>query len=352
MDHGRQYWRVRFTKDGRVQRLFFNTFAEADSKASSLRGEALQSEQEWALLLPAERERLMAIWREAKRKGVDLWALTQQSQAAGVTVGKGIGAVIEEMLLAKKNSGRSMRYLAGLKSVCLAFAKNNVAKPVDTYTLMDLEIFLDSRNIRGRSTVRSRLSTLFKFSMRRRYRLDNPCAALDHVTVPYVTPKIFTVKEIVKIMKWLQANPRLLGWFALTTFCGLRPEESQNTEWKFIDLAACQIRVEAQTSKMRERRIVVPKPMAIVWLKRAKRRGSMLPISREALRRDRLRLREHLGWTEWPKDITRHSAASYWLAESGDIQTVAHALGHSEKILRKNYMALVTKEEAEKFWAV
>lgn len=349
---GKSFWRVRFTEEGKVKRLFFPTFAEADERADAIRGEGSKHAQEWAQLPAEERDRVLAVWREARRKGVDLWALIQQAEPDRVVAGKGIGRVIIEMLAAKQNAGRNAAYLTGLKSVCRAFSKGRVMRPVAKFTLEDVESFLDARNIRYRSTLRSRLSTLFKFAIRRRYRVDNPCDGLDHVTVPYITPKIFTLEELGKAMKWLKANPRLMAWFCLSTFCGLRPEEAQKTAWKFIDLDAGRIRVEAQTSKMGERRIVDPQPMAIAWLKRAKRLGAMLPLSREALRRERLKLRAHLGWEVWPKDVTRHSAASYWLAADGDIRAVALALGHSEKILRKNYMALVTKEEAEKFWAV
>ena len=47
-----------------------------------------------------------------------------------------------------------------------------------------------------------------------------------------------------------------------------------------------------------------------------------------------------------------HTCASMWLASSGSAATVATALGHSESVLRKNYMALVTQAEAAKFWAL
>ena len=38
------------------------------------------------------------------------------------------------------------------------------------------------------------------------------------------------------------------------------------------------------------------------------------------------------------------------VAETGNAAQIATALGHSENVLRKNYMALVTKNEAQAFW--
>lgn len=53
---------------------------------------------------------------------------------------------------------------------------------------------------------------------------------------------------------------------------------------------------------------------------------------------------------EWKQDCTRHSASSYWLAKTGEAAKIATALAHSESVMRKNYMALVTQADAEKFW--
>ena len=72
----------------------------------------------------------------------------------------------------------------------------------------------------------------------------------------------------------------------------------------------------------------------------------------------------HQRWGEYPwrchrlrlaaveKDCTRHTAASMLLAKTGAVEKTAFALGTSEGILRKHYMALVTKADAEKFWAL
>ena len=64
-----------------------------------------------------------------------------------------------------------------------------------------------------------------------------------------------------------------------------------------------------------------------------------------------LRLLQHaLGWPKWKQDVTRHSAATYMLATSA--AAVATSLGNSETILKRHYLALVTRAQAEAFWAV
>jgi hypothetical protein len=136
----------------------------------------------------------------------------------------------------------------------------------------------------------------------------------------------------------------------LSAFAGRRPEEAEQTTWNDINFAEKWIRVEAQTSKIGQRRVVYPLPTAIVWLKKAKKLGAELPLGQRARKKDRLALRAELGWPTWKKDVTRHTAASNWLAVSRSSAEVAESLGHSEKVLKKHYKALITKAEAEEFW--
>jgi len=134
--------------------------------------------------------------------------------------------------------------------------------------------------------------------------------------------------------------------------------------------------VEKQTTKVRLRRVVYPRPEAMAFLKwaLAKKTGGVLPISslakkrllagqvrklpasvrlkRPPRRRRAEGLRGALGFKTWPKDITRHTAASYWIGAGASVGEVAEALGNSESVLKRDYKALVTRAEAEEFWKV
>jgi integrase len=161
---------------------------------------------------------------------------------------------------------------------------------------------------------------------------------------------VLTLDETKKCLDWLQVHSRTLAWFVLSTFVGLRPEEAEQTTWKDINFTEQWVKVEAQTTKVRQRRVIYPMPMAMEWLQRAKELESDLPLDAQTRRRHGRILREVLGWKHWKKDVTRHTAASMWLSACGSTATVATALGNSESVLRKNYMALVTKTEAHDFW--
>ena len=47
--------------------------------------------------------------------------------------------------------------------------------------------------------------------------------------------------------------------------------------------------------------------------------------------------------------MLRHTAASMWIAQIGDAGRVANELRNSERILKRHYRELVSREDAEKF---
>ena len=347
---GKKFWQVGWHDNkGRRRRQFIAGKVAAEALAAQKRGEALNIDRKLIAVSSDDRERMLFVWNEAKRRGIDLLALLNSAVDAPVQ-SPALADVLSEMETVKLKAGRDLGYLASLRQIVDMFAKGRERLPINKITYREVEAFLDSKNIESRSTLRSRLSTLFKFAVRRGYRPDNPCDRLESQTPPHALPAILTHDETTKCLGWLKQNPRSLAWFALSTFAGLRPEEAEKTTWKEINFDESWIRVEAQTTKVRQRRVVYPLPMAMTWLERAKKLKSKLPLTIKTRKADRNAMRTLLGWKEWKQDCTRHTCASMWLAHTGSAEKVATALGHSENILRKHYMALVTKADAEKFW--
>jgi len=165
-------------------------------------------------------------------------------------------------------------------------------------------------------------------------------------------PRVFTVGQMETALSWVRTeSPRQLAWFVLTAMCGLRPEEAMLASWAAVK--DDHVVVEAHTCKTSQRRLVYAPPSAMAWLRYAQATGSSLPLPSPAKRRMQRRLAEVLGFAEgWPQDITRHTAASYWVAQFSNANEVAENLGHSVKILRSHYKSVVTREAAAQFWAL
>lgn len=347
-------WRVDYVETGRRVRKTFRSEPAANAWAAQLASGQRTSKALWARLPEAERERIIFAWHDARKRGEDLHELLIRARQLPDTTGsRTLQEVIEELLDVKAKAGRHPRYLRVLGIVLGGFARGRESVRMDALLLADVERYLDAHRLAYRATLRGRISALFRFAVRRGYRVDNPCERLEAVRVTAPPPAILTVAQTQTCLQLLNADyPRALGWFVLTTFCGLRPEEATQTRWGDIDFAEGWIRVEAQTTKVRQRRVVYPRPEALKWLREARRLEAALPLPHAAHRKALAKLREALGWTAWPKDVTRHSAASYWLATEGSASKVAENLGHSERTLQSHYKALVTREEAREFWGL
>lgn len=364
-------WVVARSEGGKRKRTFFDSRTAAEAEASALKSDIEKTGEMWFSLAPAQRARLMHAYSESLKEGVDISEAIRKAKECHSPrdLGPELQIVIDELLAAKTNAGRADRYVKhGLRVILRQFAQGRETLAVGRITLGDVESFLNSKSLASRSTLRARISTLFKFTIRRGYRTDNPCARLEPITVTKASPAVFTPEQAVDAARWLKEHaPRGLAWFALTTFCGLRPEEAEKTDTsRDINFKEGFVKVSAQTTKVRQRRVVYPRREAMAILKWALKQGGVLPLDHQ--RRNRIvtgtryhtkdgmkwtsSLRQHLGSQVWPKDITRHTAASYWIAGGESIANVSKMLGNSERVLERDYRALVTQKDAERFWKI
>jgi len=107
------------------------------------------------------------------------------------------------------------------------------------------------------------------------------------------------------------------------------------------------VEVPAFKAKTRQRRIVELSQNAKAWLSLG---GPLPPVNQKEWL---TWVRRKAGIIDWPQDALRHSFASYHLAKHGSADLTATQLGHrSTDMLFRHYRELVTKDDAEKFWAI
>ena len=351
---GARVWVVSWTDDGRRRRRYCQSQDEAEAAADALRVERGEDAAEWRRLAPAERADVLAAVRIARQHGTTVMRVVLDWTAGHRGAGQDcptLGAAIARLLAAKVASARSSRYRDSLELVLTAFAKGREATPISAVSAGMISDWLATRPPGARATYLARLSTLFSWAVTHQHLAANPCQRVELPRPSRPTPTVLSVRQAAKVLAWTRRHrPAALPVIALTMLAGLRPEEAQRTEWGAVDLKAGLIRVEAQTSKIRQRRVVYPMPSAMAWLAWSKDNGGKLPMARINWRRTIRALRDVLRLDRWPQDVTRHTAATYWLAATGDPYATAEALGHSPAILKTHYRALATKEEAERFW--
>lgn len=351
---GQPGWRVRYWENG-VKRAWKASKTLADALAIEKRGDALTSRKRLELLPPVDQDWLMQIFNEVERHGLDritvlaslrgLKVLNKQCPAAE--------AILSEFLAEKRAANKDEGYVKNLNWALGTFIRGREKMPLDTFTTAEVVAFIQSKSPGYRRTLRPKLFGLFGFAKRLGYLTENPCDGMPRITVRRKAAEVFHVEEAEACLKWLVKHPTGMAWFVLTAFAGLRPEdEAYLTRWEHINFDKQFIVVEAERCKTGRRRVVYPPAMVFEWLAWAKANGAKLPLCLNAKVQIQRALRGLLKWAAWKKDVTRHSAASYWLAWSDDVKLVSRALGNSITILESHYDARVLKEAGEAYYGL
>jgi integrase len=265
-----------------------------------------------------------------------------------------IKAAVTALLKAKRASNKSPRYVKSLDGYLNQFMRGREDVRVANIGVETLEEWFSGRKEMPatHATGVNRLNALFSFCVRRGWCSENPCARLERVTIDHRPPRFFTPAEADKAIEI--CPPRSIPWLVLGMFCGLRPEaEVEQLPREHIDLENRRVKVTCEDAGGGKRRGTwrfVPIPKRAAALLKQHLDDKVCP-SHSTLRRDRRKLRDLVGG-EWPADILRHTAASYWLALTGDVGKCATVFGNSPKVFASHYNGLATPEDARKFFGL
>ena len=144
------------------------------------------------------------------------------------------------------------------------------------------------------------------------------------------------------------APTNIKPYLVLAVYAGIRPNEILKLNWNQIDLATCTVRINE--AKTRQRRIVPLEPRPASLLEPFSKSEGLLAPSKGTVRKFQRIARDTLGWKSWPKDLLRHTAASYLLAKHSDAGKVSLMLGNSPKILLAHYYEPVNHADCAEFW--
>ena len=210
------------------------------------------------------------------------------------------------------------------------------------------------------------LRAIFNLAIRRHWLAvgKNPVSTLDFAQVDRREVEVFEPATVEKLLNYALENElRLLPWFALGFFAGIRPDgdgELSKLEWRDVHFAdpTPQIVVRPEVSKTRRRRFVDLSANAVLWIrayiaKGGATEGKVVPLRRGNLRGRRLVAQEAIGLEKWIHQGMRHSYCSYWLAKHKDVNSLVLQSGHDDPdTMWENYHRGTTLADAEKFWGI
>ncbi len=230
-------------------------------------------------------------------------------------------------------------------------------KSVAELTVPALVEFLEIRRpaLKTYNNRRGILSTFFKFAFHRGWIVENPILKVPHHRLRRKcgAAKTYTAEQARALMAHIETfeGGRWVPYFALCLFAGIRPGVPDGEITKLrpeaIDLDAGVIHIAAEVSKVREPRKIIIQPNLVAWLRAFPLKKFPLVVG-NFQQRARV-LRKQLGLTH---DVLRHTFISMFVAKYRSLGEAALQAGNSESIIRKHYLDLKSKEEAEAFFNI
>jgi integrase len=352
---GVDYWQLDVgLVDGKRVRHSFRSRKAAEKKRGEIEESRNLVGKRWTELDGDTRQQTLTILAEMATAGItlpSLWNGYKVGLIKPLEQSIPLGDAIKHLLKTKREGGRREAYADSLEYYLNQFAHGRERTMISAITADTVTKWLGKFTAQWtRRTWVTRLGTLFRYAHKRKWITENPILSIDTIRIDAKPPTILSVPAARVLLRLTDHKaPDAAAYIVLAMFCGVRPNEIRRLSWADLDLDQKFLTIDAAASKVRSRRIVTIPDCAVAWLKRFKEcplRPKPMTLTRRLRRLSRL-----MGAKRIPADILRHTAASYLIAVHG-ARLTAEWLGNSETILYRHYRQLVTREEADKFWAL
>lgn len=228
---------------------------------------------------------------------------------------------------------------------------------IDEITSTKLIAFLEE----GRYTLktynnrRGVYSTFFKYAFHRGWIAENPILRVPSHRMRKARgmATTFSAAQARQLMAHFETfeDGRWIPYFALCLFAGIRPGVPDGEITKItpdaVRLDAGFIHITSHTSKVREPRKIAIQPNLAAWLRAYPL--TKYPVVVADFKKRRQQFKDRFKLTH---DVMRHTFISMFVAKFRSIGEAALQAGNSENIIRKHYLDLKSKEEAEEFFGI
>lgn len=276
---------------------------------------------------------------------------------------KDVPELVNEFLNSKELDGVSDLHLSDRKSRLRKFARAFPGK-IHRVTSAEVKQWLHDTGGSRRTlqNYRDAVLQLFRFARTQGCLPKNTPTVVDEIEINGAHEgeiQIYTPTELSLLLR--HAPKRLLAFFSIGAFAGLRSQEIMRLEWKDVRFEQGFIEVSAAKSKTASRRLVPLLPVLKDWLADLRKEtGRVMEYAHNAgLVRARIQFCEsgikvggEIREFEWKPNALRHSYASYRLADMKDAARVALEMGNSPSMLFRNYRELVTEQQAKEWFSL
>jgi len=254
----------------------------------------------------------------------------------------------------------------GLVSVCqmvsirrglAAFQKYFPKETVAQLTVARLTAHCERGNpsLKTFNNRRGILSTFFKFVLQKDWIEANPVEKIPYHRIAHRrgSAPTLTATKAQDMMTFVEdfEGGRLVPYFALCLFAGIRPCLRTGEIFKLrpeqVRLDTGVIQIEPTVAKTGMKRNVTIQPNLAAWLRAYPL--DKIPLVPPNMQHLRAAIAKRFGLSH---DIMRHTFISMFVAKFRSMGEAALQAGNSESIIRKHYLDLKSKEEAEQFFGI
>ena len=332
-------------------------YAAAKEKAAQIWAEVVTRPQR-----QAEIEDLVAVTSELR----ELRALLKAGAAPATTSGpvtvpaarkKSLSTACEEFLAEKKKFVSFHQY-DGLKARCprlVSFCISRGIEYVQDVTPTICHEWIRSLGV-APHTENGYMGDISNFlnwctKVPRQWLASNPISALPRHRTKRGIPEILTPTKAAELMAHVERElPEFASYYALCLFAGIRADKRDGELKRLAD----EVAQRGWAPFLNDRVIIIPKPK--------------VGPPRQFPLKDNLR-----AWlaaypkiatpTQWqhqclikkfalPYNVMRHTAISAFVTIGGSMAEAATYFGNSESMIRRHYLNLISKDEAESFYQI
>ena len=206
------------------------------------------------------------------------------------------------------------------------------------------------------STRRGIIGTFFKFAYQHDWIAANPVDKIPRTRLPRrrASADTLTAAKACELMAFVEnyRGGELVTFYALCLFAGVRPclrnGEIIKLKPEHIRLDDGTILIPPEVSKVHEKRIIAIQPNLAAWL-RAYPLEKHPIIPSKHIRNTRAHISKQFALSH---DVLRHTFISMFVAKFRSLGEAALQAGNSESIIRRHYLDLKSKDEAEQFFGI
>jgi integrase len=367
---GNNHWRIVGFENGKRKQFWFPNKAAAQEGADEKNAEIAAHGSQSTLTFEERTQARIAIDRlarlgkslaEAVSCYIDHLAKTSAS-VPFTALAKHIRSEFKRRLDANEASARHFRTMQDTLSQMERTFGDRV---VSTITSQQIRSWMLSKDWATKTKNRHRgyARQIFNLAIEAKYCSENPVtfdAFRKRETEESSNIGILSAEDTEKLFR--AADPEIIPYLVLLFFCGIRRATVERMDWEDVQFAHKQVVVPAYKGKNQTRYKVLLSDNAVKWLRpHVKDSGSVLPASKAYVNfggpsrdgaRDKVRAAVKTAGIVLPDNAGRHTFISMHVAYHESIDKTALEANNSPDIVKKNYLDVVTKAEAEKFWAI